>query len=61
MLSHSIIQLKKHSVIRVRDIFNWSVNPSLCLNDDSGLCISSMQKRMLFAGFTAAKTTIIQN
>ncbi len=39
-----------------------SVNPSLCLlNDDSGLCISSMQKRMLFAGFTAAKKTIIQN
>ncbi len=36
--------------------------PSLCLlNDDSGLCISSMQKRMLFAGFTAAKKTIIQN
>ncbi len=28
---------------------DWSVNPSLCLlNDDSGLCISSMQKRMLF-------------
>ncbi len=41
---------------------NWLVNPSLCLlNDDSGLCISSMQKRMLFAGFTAAKKTIIQN
>ncbi len=41
---------------------DWSVNPSLCLlNDDSGLCISSMQKRMLFAGFTAAKKTIIQN
>ncbi len=38
------------------------VNPSLCLlNDDSGLCISSMQKRMLFAGFTAVKKTIIQN
>ncbi len=36
--------------------------PSLCLlNDDSGLCISSMQKRMLFAGFTAVKKTIIQN
>ncbi len=35
---------------------DWSVNPSLCLlNDDSGLCISSMQKRMLFAGFTAVK------
>ncbi len=35
---------------------DWSVNPSLCLlNDDSGLCISSMQKRMLFAGFTAAR------
>ncbi len=32
---------------------DWSVNPSLCLlNDDSGLCISSMQKRMLFVGFT---------
>ncbi len=40
---------------------DWSVNPSLCLLDDSGLCISSMQKRMLFAGFTAAKKTIIQN
>ncbi len=39
---------------------DWFVNPSLCLlNDDSGLCISSMQKRMLFAGFTAAKKTII--
>ncbi len=38
------------------------MNPSLCLlNDDSGLCINSMQKRMLFAGFTAAKKTIIQN
>ncbi len=37
-------------------------NPSLCLlNDDSGLCISLIQKRMLFAGFTAAKKTIIQN
>ncbi len=36
--------------------------PVLCLlNDDSGLCISSMQKRMLFAGFVAAKRTIIQN
>ncbi len=41
---------------------DWSVNPSLCLlNDDSGLCINSMQKRMLFAGFTAAKKIIIQN
>ncbi len=41
---------------------NWFANPSLCLlNDDSGLCISSMQKRMLFTGFTAAKKTIIQN
>ncbi len=40
----------------------YPFNPSLCLlNDDSGLCISSMQKRMLFAGFTAAKKTIIQN
>ncbi len=41
---------------------DWLVNPSLWrLNDDSGFCISSMQKRMLFAGFTAAKKTIIQN
>ncbi len=40
----------------------WFANPSLCLlNDDSGLCISLIQKRMLFAGFTAAKKTIIQN
>ncbi len=39
-----------------------SVNPSMCLlNDDSGLCISSTQKKTLFAGFTAAKKTIIQN
>ena len=36
-------------------------NPGLCLLDDSDLCISSLQKRMLFAGFTAAKKTIIQN
>ncbi len=42
--------------------FDCFANPGLCLlNDDSGLCISSIQKRMLFAGFTAAKTTIIQN
>ncbi len=41
---------------------DWLVNPSLCLlNDDSGFCISSMQKIMLFAGFTAVKKTIIQN
>ncbi len=41
---------------------DWFVNPSLCLlHDDSGLCTSSMQKRMLFGGFTAAKKTIIQN
>ncbi len=37
-------------------------NPSLCLlNDDSGLFISLIQKRRLFAGFAAAKRTIIQN
>ncbi len=41
---------------------DWFANPSLCLlNNDSGLCISLIQKRMLFAGFTAAKKTIIQN
>ncbi len=52
------VNLVLSSLLRI----NWSVNPSLCLlNDDSGLCISSMQKRMLFAGFTAAKKTIIQN
>ncbi len=37
-------------------------NPSLCLlNDDSGLFISLIQKRRLFAGFAAAKRTMIQN
>ncbi len=51
------VNLVLSSLLRI----DWSVNPSLCLlNDDSGLCISSMQKRMLFAGFTAVKT-IIQN
>ncbi len=52
------VNLVLSSLLRI----DWSVNPSLCLlNDDSGLCISLMQKRMLFAGFTAAKKTIIQN
>ncbi len=52
------VNLVLSSLLRI----DWSVNPSLCLlNDDSGLCISSMKKRMLFAGFTAAKKTIIQN
>ncbi len=52
------VNLVLSSLLRI----DWSVNPSLCLlNDDSGLCISLMQKRMLFAGFTAAKKTKIQN
>ncbi len=52
------VNLVLSSLLRI----DWSVNPSLCLlNDDSSLCISSMQKRMLFAGFTAVKMTIIQN
>ncbi len=52
------VNLVLSSLLRI----DWSVNPSLCLlNYDSGLCISSMQKRMLFAGFTAVKKTIIQN
>ncbi len=52
------VNLVLSSLLRI----DWSVNPSLCLlNDDSGLCISSMQKRMLFAVFTAVKKTIIQN
>ncbi len=52
------VNLVLSSLLRI----DWSVNPSLCLlNNDSSLCISSMQKRMLFAGFTAAKKTIIQN
>ncbi len=52
------VNLVLSSLLRI----DWFANPSLCLlNDDSGLCISSMQKRMLFAGFTAAKKTIIQN
>ncbi len=39
---------------------DWSVNPSLCrLNDGSGLCIGSVQKRMLFiVVFTAVKPAI---
>ncbi len=59
-----IISLWTHANLVLSSLLriDWSVNPSLCLlNDDSGLCISSMQKRMLFAGFTAAKKTIIQN
>ncbi len=52
------VNLVLSSLLRI----DWSVNPSLCLlNDDSGLYISLMQKRMLFAGFTAAKKTMIQN
>ncbi len=52
------VNLVLSSLLRI----DWFANPSLCLlNDDSGLCISSMQKRMLFAGFTAVKKTIIQN
>ncbi len=52
------VNLVLSSLLRI----DWFANPSLCLlNDYSGLCISSMQKRMLFAGFTDAKTTIIQN
>ncbi len=52
------VNLVLSSLLRI----DWTVNPSLCLlNDDSDLCISSMQKRMLFAGFTAVKKTIIQN
>ncbi len=36
--------------------------PVLCLLDgDAGLFVSLIQKRMLFAGFVAAKRTIIQN
>ncbi len=42
------VNLVLSSLLRI----DWSVNPSLCrLNDYSGLCTSSMQKRMLFAGF----------
>ncbi len=56
-LAHRLIHFKV-----IHRQLDWLVNPGLCLlNDDSGLCISSMQKRMLFAGFTAAKKTIIQN
>ncbi len=45
------------SVAQMRLILKLSV--IIIIND--GLCISSMQKRMLFAGFTAVKKTIIQN
>ncbi len=59
-----VISLWTHVILVLSSLLqiDWLVNPSLCLlNDDSGLCISSMQKIMLFAGFTAAKKTIIQN
>ncbi len=40
------VNLVLSSLLRI----DWSVNPSLCLlNDDSGLCISSMQKRMFYS------------
>ncbi len=56
---HCFIQYKEPcSNILWRIYINIIINN---LNDDSGLCISSMQKRMLFAGFTAVKKTIIQN
>ncbi len=43
------VNLVLASLLRI----DWSVNPSLCLlNDDSGLCISSMQKRMLLSRCT---------
>ncbi len=58
MCSLAHVNLVLSSLLQI----DWFINPSLCLlNDDSGLCINSMQKRMLFAGFTAAKKTIIQN
>ncbi len=61
MLTLKVLQ-KIHLVLSSLLQIDWLVNPSLCLlNDDSVLCISSMQKRMLFTGFTAAKKTIIQN
>ncbi len=38
------VNLVLSSLLRI----DWSVNPSLCLlNDDSGLCISSMQKKVV--------------
>ncbi len=52
------VDLVLSSLLRI----DWSVDPSLCLlNDDSGLCIGSMQNRMLFAGFAAVKRTVVQN
>ncbi len=42
------VNLVLSSLLRI----DWSVNPSLCLlNDDSGLCISSMQKRYVVCWF----------
>ncbi len=61
---HIVIGLWTHVNLVLSSLLqiDWLAKPSLCLlNDDSGLCISSIQKRMLFAGFTAAKKTIIQN
>ena len=41
---------------------DYASNPCLCLlNDDSNLTLRVFQKRMLFAGFTAVKKTILQH
>ncbi len=52
---------QKYSVYHYCELIGLLTQVLCLLNDDSGLCISSMQKRMLFAGFTAVKKTIIQN
>ncbi len=44
------------NLVLIIDTIDWLANPSLCLlNDDSCLFISSIQKRMLFAGFTSCE------
>ncbi len=41
---------------------DWSVGPGLyLLDDDSGLCVGSVQGRVLFAGFAAVKRTMVRS
>ncbi len=51
------VDLVLSSLLRV----DWSVDPGLCLlDDDSGLCVGSVQGRVLFAGFAAAERTVVR-
>ncbi len=41
---------------------DWFAGPGLCLlDDDSGLCVGLMRRRMLFVGFVAAGRTVVRS